>query len=183
MSSLRLTVAEILTFKVTLSEQNQQNLHFGYFWACIEFYLLFQIPSFLLKLLKFKHIFIFQNFTFVSEAVLELWWSKVSKNTNFSTKSLGKKLAKNFQKMVYKGGVKTIGKYLIPPRAKTLKTIFFLFFWKIFIMIFVKKLAFFETLDHHNSKTASLTNVKFWNINICLNLSNFSKKEGIWKKK
>ena len=99
MSSLRQTVAEILTFKVTLSEQNQQNLHFGHFWACIKFHFFFQISSFSLKLLKFKHILIFQNFTFVSEAVLELWWSKVSKNTNFSTKSMGKNLAKNFQKL------------------------------------------------------------------------------------
>ena len=100
MSSLRLTVAEILTFKVTLSEQNQQNLHFGYFWACIKFYFFFQIPSFLLKLLKFKHIFIFQNFTFVSEAVLELWWSKVSKNANFLTKIIKKIFQKNWKKKV-----------------------------------------------------------------------------------
>ena len=133
MSSLRLTATEILTFKVTLSEQNQQNLHFGHFWACIKFYFFFQIPSFLLKLLKFKHIFIFQNFTFVSEAVLELWWSKVSKNTNFSTKSLGKKLAKNFQKMVYKGGVKTIGKYLIRPDPKPWRQLFFSIFLKNFL--------------------------------------------------
>ena len=136
MSSLRLTVAEILTFKVTLSEQNQQNLHFGHFWACIKFHFFFQIPSFLLKLLKFKHIFIFQNFTFVSEAVLELWWSKVSKNTNFSTKSFGKKLAKNFQKMVYKGGVKTIGKYLIRPDPKPWRQLFFSIFLKNFLYNF-----------------------------------------------
>ena len=132
MSSLRLTVAEILTFKVTLSEQNQQNWHLGHFWASIKFLFFVQRPPFLLKLLKFKHIFIFQNFTFVSEAVLELWWSKVSKNTNFSIKSLGKKLAKNFQKMVYKGGVKTIGKYLIRPDPKPWRQLFFsIFFEKI----------------------------------------------------
>ena len=100
---MQLTVAEILTFKVTLSEQNQQNLHFGHFWACIKFYFFFQIPSFLLKLLKFKHIFIFQNFTFVSEAVLELWWSKVSKNANFLTKIIKKIFQKNWKKKLSSG--------------------------------------------------------------------------------
>ena len=132
MSSLRLTVAEILMFKVTLSEQNQQNQHFGHFWACIKFYFFFQIPSFLLKLLKFKHIFIFQNFTFVSEAVLELWWSKVSKNTNSSTKSLGKKLAKNFSKNGLQRGGQNNWKISDSPRSKTLKTTFFFNFFEKF---------------------------------------------------
>ena len=132
MSSLRLTVVEILTFKVTLSEQNQQNLHFSRFWACIKFYFFFRIPPFWLKLLKFKHIFIFQNFTLVTQAVLELWWSKVSKNANFSTKSLGKKLAKNFKKWSSKGGGQNNWKLSNSPRSKTLKTTFFSIFLKKF---------------------------------------------------
>ena len=94
MSSLWLTVAEILTFKVSLSGQNQQNLHFGPFWASVKFYFLFCIPPFLLKLLKFRYIFIFQNFRLVSWAVLELWWSKIWKNANFSAK---KNFEKNFK--------------------------------------------------------------------------------------
>ena len=53
-----------------------------------------------------------------------------------------------------------------------------LFFWKFFAYFFpedlVEKLAFFKTLDHLIPKTAWLTSVKFWNMNICLNLSNFS---------
>ena len=68
---------------------------------------------------------------------------------------------------------------LIPP----LKIIF----WEIFAYFLpkdlVEKLVFFETLDHPNPRTAWLTSVKFWNMNICLNLSNFSKNGGIWKKK
>ena len=118
MSSLRQTVVEILMFKVTLSEQNQQNWHFGHFWACIKFHFFFQRPPFWLKLLGFKHIFIFQNFTLVSQAVLGIWWSKVFKNANFSTKSSGKKKAKIFLKMVFKGGFNTIGNYLIHPDPK-----------------------------------------------------------------
>ena len=98
MSSLRQTVAEILTFKVTLSEQNQQNWHFGHFWACIKFHFFFQRPPFWLKLLGFKHIFIFQNFTLVSQAVLGIWWSKVLKNANFSTKITMKIFPKNLKK-------------------------------------------------------------------------------------
>ena len=98
MSSLRLTFAEILTFKVTLSEQNQQNWHFGHFWACIKFHFFFQRPPFWLKLLRFKHIFIFQNFTLVSQAVLGIWWSKVLKNANFSTKISMKIFPKNLKK-------------------------------------------------------------------------------------
>ena len=100
MSSLRQTVAEILTFKVSLSEQNQQNWHFGHFWACIKFHFFFQRPPFKLKLLRFKHIFIFQNFTLVSQAILGIWWSKVLKNTNFSTKITMKIFQKNFKKKV-----------------------------------------------------------------------------------
>ena len=100
MSSLRHMVVEILMFKVTLSEQNQQNWHFGHFWACIKFHFFFQRPPFWLKLLRFKHIFIFQNFTLVSQAVLGIWWSKVLKNANFSTKITMKVFQKFFWKKV-----------------------------------------------------------------------------------
>ena len=101
MSSLPLTAAEILTFKVTLSERNQQNLHFGHFWACIKFHFFFQIPPFLLKLLRLKHIFIFKNFTLVSQAVLGLGWSKVSKNAKFFKKTTMKIFPKNWKKICF----------------------------------------------------------------------------------
>ena len=128
MSLLQLTVAEILTFKVALSEQNQQNLHFCHFWACAKFHFFFQIPPFWLKILRVKHIFIFQNFTLGCQAVTEFWWSKVSKNTNFSTKSW-KKISKNFS-----------------PDPNPWRQLFFLFsfFWKLFfVCFFLKNWRFF----------------------------------------
>ena len=131
MSSLRQMVAEILTFKVTLSEQNQQNLHFGYFWACIKFHFFFQIPLFWLKLLMFTHIFIFQ---------------KMQSNLR------GENQRKFFKKWSPKGGPEN-WKLFYFPESKIL--------WRIFIVVFVEKFAFFETLDHHNCKTAWLTSVKY----------------------
>ena len=135
MSSLRLTVAEILTFKVTLSEQNQQNWHFGHFWACIKFHFFFQRPPFWLKLLGFKHIFIFQNFTLVSQAVLGIWWSKVLKNTNFSTKITMKIFQKNLKEKVVLRvldlGELDNSQLFWPPFWR-------LFIWKILLIFFLK---------------------------------------------
>ena len=140
MSSLRQTVAEILTFKVTLSEQNQQNWHFGHFWACIKFHFFFQRPPFWLKLLGFKHIFIFQNFTLVSQAVLGIWWSKVLKNANFSTKITMKIFPKNLKKKLssrfWIWVNKIIPNCVEPPFGNHFMKIFCLFFslrfgWKI----------------------------------------------------
>ena len=42
----------------SLSGQNQQNLHFGHFWAGVKLYFFDYIPPFLLKLFRFKHIII-----------------------------------------------------------------------------------------------------------------------------
>ena len=61
------------------------------FWASIKFHFFFQIPPFWLKLLRIKYLFMFQNFTIVSRAVLKFWWSKISKKSNFSTKFWGKR--------------------------------------------------------------------------------------------
>ena len=77
--------------------------------------------------------------------------------------------------MVFKGGFNTIGNYLIHPDPKPGGQPFFKkIFEKFSLELFVEKLVFFKTLDHHIPKMAWLTSVKFWNMNICLNLSNFS---------
>ena len=86
-------------------------------------------------------------------------------------------------KWISKGGSTQLGIILFTQIQNLEDNFFFKFFGKIFIVIFVEKLAFFKTLDHHIPKTAWLTSVKFWNMNICLNPSNFSQNGGLWKKK
>ena len=90
---------------------------------------------------------------------------------------------KFFKKRSPKGGSKKLETILFSQLKKPWWKLFFKFFWKIFTVVFVEKFAFFETLDHHNCKTAWLTSVKFCNMNICINMSNFSQNGGVWRKK
>ena len=108
MSSPRLVVAEILTFKVTLSEQNQQNLHFGHFWAFL--------PPFWLKLLMFTYISIFHTCQSSRFTVMVVQSFKKCKffNKNYC-ENFSKKLKKKFSSGFLSWENKIISNFLDPP--------------------------------------------------------------------
>ena len=104
------------------------------FWPFLSFYkivLFLHTPPFWLKLLIFMHIFILHNFTLVSQAVLQLWWSKVSKKRKFYNQILGGKISENFfKKRSPKGGSKKLEIILFSQLKNPDENFFYNFFEK-----------------------------------------------------
>ena len=135
--SLRLTVAEILTFEVTLSEQNQQNLYFGHFWACIKFYFFFRIPPFWLKLLMFTYISIFH--TCQSSRFRDMMVQSLKKR-QFFNKNYIENFSKFLKKKIFKKVVFSVLDLGELDNSQLCWTPLWKPFWEKFLLIFFLKI-------------------------------------------